>query len=315
MTDEKSLPPPVITSSQRSGTFKWIFCGAQGLRTGWKVLLFAAIVVALYLATRPPLDLVAPRSPTGSISLLTDLIREFRLAVLALVATWVMAKLERRPVRSYGYTDTAGVRRLFVGMCWGFVSISALVGALWLHGSLVFDGLSSGNRHAFLYAAASLLVVLLVGLVEESLLRGYLQFALSRALGFWWAALILSSIFGLLHGGNTGETLLGLLDVGTAGLFLCLSLWYTKSLFWAVGFHSGFNWGESYFYGAPHSGQVDPWRLVATHPIGDPMWSGGSAGPEGSLLMVALLAALIVGMCIWWGRGRPALGLREQWTY
>jgi len=315
MTDEKSLPPPVITSSQRSGTFKWIFCGAQGLRTGWKALLFVAIVVALFLATRPLLDLVAPRSPTGSISLLTDLIREFWLAVLALVATWVMAKLERRPVRSYGYADTGGVRRLFVGACWGFVSISALVGALWLHGSLVFDGLSSGNRHAFLYAAASLLVALLVGLVEESLLRGYLQFALSHALGFWWAALILSLIFGLLHGGNTGETLLGLLDVGTGGLFLCLSLWYTKSLFWAVGFHSGFNWGESYFYGTPHSGQVDPWRLVATHPIGDPMWSGGSAGPEGSLLMVALLVALVVGMCIWWGRGRPALGLRERWTY
>jgi membrane protease YdiL (CAAX protease family) len=315
MTDEDSPQPlVVVAASQRSGNVKWIFCGAQGLRAGWKALLFVAIVITLFLATRPLIDLVAPRSPTGSISLQTDLIREFRFALLVLVATSVMARLERRPLRSYGYTDSAGLQRLCVGACWGFLSISAFVAALWMHGSLVFDGFSSGNRHALPDGAASALGALLVGLVEESLLRGYLQFVLARALGFWWAALTLSLIFGLLHGGNDGETWLGLLGAGAGGLFFCLSLWYTKSLFWAVGFHGGFDWGESYFYGTPDSGDVAPWRLIATHPIGDPLWSGGSAGPEGSLLLVPLLVALFVGMCFWWGRGRATLGLSERWT-
>ena len=315
MTDE-DFPQPLeaVAASQRSGNVKLIFHGAQGPRVGWKVLLFAAIVITLFLATRPLINLVAPRSPTGSTSLQIDFIREFWLALLVLVATSVMARLERRPLRSYGYTDSAGVQRLCFGVCWGFLSISALVGALWVHGSLVFDGFSSANRHALPAAAAAALGALLVGLVEESVLRGYPQFVLTRALGFWWTALTLSLIFGLLHGGNGGETWLGLFGAGAAGLFLCLSLWYTKSLFWAVGFHSGFNWGESYLYGTPRSGNVAPWHLIATHPTGDPLWSGGSAGPEGSLLLVPLLVALFVGMCLWWGRGRAALGLRERWT-
>jgi uncharacterized protein len=314
MTDDKSPPRPGMATSQWSVTLKSVFCGVQGLRTGWKALLFVAIVIALYLAIQPLLNLVAPRSRTGSTSLRTDLIREFCFALLVLGATWVMASLERRPVRSYGYADAAGPRRLLIGACWGFVSISALAGALWLHGSLVFDGLSSGGRNAFSYAAASLFGSLLVGLVEESLLRGYLQFTLARALGFWWAALILSAAFGLLHGGNAGETPLGLLGAGAGGLFFCLSLWYTKSLFWAVGFHTGFGWGESYFYGTANSGQLIPWPLLATHSTGDALWSGGSAGPEGSVLLLPLLMVLLVGMCAWWGRGKPALGLREHWS-
>ena len=314
MTGEDSLRPlEAVVASQRSGNVKLIFYGAQGLRAGWKVLLFAAIVITLFLATRPLVNLVAPRSPTGSISLQIHLIREFWLVLLALVATSVLARLERRPLLSYGYTDSAGLQRLCFGACWGFLSISVLVVALWVHGSLVFDGFSSANRHALPTAAAAALGALLVGLAEESMLRGYLQFVLARALGFWWTALTLSLIFGLLHSGNSGETWLGLFGVSAWGLFLCLSLWYTKSLFWAVGFHSGLDWGEAYLYGAPHSGPVDSWRLIATHPTGDPLWSGGSAGPEASLLVVPLLVASIVVMCLWWGRGRAAPGLRERW--
>jgi membrane protease YdiL (CAAX protease family) len=313
MTDEDfRQPPEAAAASQRSGNVKLMFYGAQGLRAGWKVLLFAAIVITLFLATRPLINSVAPRSP-GPVSPQIDLTHEFWLALLVLVATSVMVRIDRRPLRSYGFTDSAGLQRLCFGVCWGLLSISALVGALWVHGSLVFDGFPSANGHALPDAAAATLGTLLVGLVEESLARGYPQFVLARALGFWWTALTLSLIFGLLHGGNGGETWIGLFGAGALGLFLCLSLWYTKSLFWAVGFHSGFNWGESYLYGAPRSGSAAPWRLIATHPTGDLLWSGGSAGPEGSLLLVPLIVASTVVMCLWWGRGRAALGLRERW--
>jgi membrane protease YdiL (CAAX protease family) len=313
--DEDSLQPPaVVAASAASDKVRWIFCGDQGLRAGWKALLFVAVVVALFLATRPLMQWIAPRSPTGLISQYTDFIRELWVVLLALCATVVMARLERRPLRSYGFIDGAGLRRLCWGAGWGFLSISVFVVVLWLQGSLVFDGLPSGRHHPLADAAVAALIALLVGLAEESLARGYLQFVLARALGFWWSAVVLSLIFGVLHGGNDGETWLGLLGAGTAGLFVCLSLWYTRSLFWAVGFHSALDWGESYFYGTPDSGEVVPWRLIATHPTGDPLWSGGSAGPEGSLLFVPLLVVLLVGMAAWWGRGKPALGLTPRYA-
>jgi uncharacterized protein len=31
-------------------------------------------------------------------------------------------------------------------------------------------------------------------------------------------------------------------------------------------------------------------HLIATHPVGKPIWSGGVTGPEGSIFIVAVLA-------------------------
>jgi hypothetical protein len=68
-----------------------------------------------------------------------------------------------------------------------------------------------------------------------------------------------------------------------------------------VGFHGGWDWGLSFFYGTPDSGLVLEGHLLATHPRGDPRWSGGAAGPEGSLLILPLLITMATGMWIWWG--------------
>ena len=108
--------------------------------------------------------------------------------------------------------------------------------------------------------------------------------------------------FALGHVGNGGESLLGLLEVGAGGLVFCLSLCYTKSLFWAVGFHAGWDWAQSYFYGTPDSGLVMKEHLMASHPSGKPLWSGGATGPEGSLLILPLLIMMATGMWIWWSR-------------
>jgi len=142
-------------------------------------------------------------------------------------------------------------------------------------------------------AAATFVVCLLVGLMEEPQLRGYLQFTLARALGFCWAAMILSAAFGVGHIHNRGETLPGVLSIGASGLF-CLSLWYTKSLYWAIGFHAAWDWAQEYFYG--NSGNNLAPHLLSTHPVGDPLWSGGSGGPEASNLLLPLLLLLLVGM-------------------
>jgi Type II CAAX prenyl endopeptidase Rce1-like len=150
------------------------------------------------------------------------------------------------------------------------------------------------------------LLFLLVGIFEESLLRGYLQYTLSRGIGFWWAALLLSVVFALWHASNNGESLLGLLEVGLSGLYFCISLWYTKSLLWAVGFHAGWDWGQSYFYGTPDSGLVMKGHLLTSHTSGNPLWSGGATGPEGSLLILPLVIVMSTGMWIWWGRRKKA---------
>jgi hypothetical protein len=224
--------------------------------------------------------------------------------LVAAIATWVMARIEHRPLLSYGFAGDRKLVRLVTGALLGFFCLSVLVAVLWKAGLLVFDGFLLAGLTAWKYAVAWALVFLLVGFFEESLLRGYMQYTLSRGIGFWWAASILSALFALGHLGNEGESVLGIVEVSTAGFIFCFSLWYTKSLWWAVGFHAGWDWGQSYFYGTADSGLVIQHHLLASHPSGRPLWSGGATGPEGSVLILPLVTLVITTMWLWWGNKR-----------
>jgi membrane protease YdiL (CAAX protease family) len=305
MSDEmRTRPPDANRTSPTTGgsTVSRVFLGERGIRAGWSVLLFVAIFQGLDTGVIAALSHFVSLKPQGPIPPTLALIREFCEVLVVLAATWVMARIEKRRLFSFGYTGGDKMIRLVSGAIWGFVSLSVLIGVLWKSGSLVFDGRLSSGLIAWKYAFAWALVFLLVGIFEESLLRGYLQFTLSRGIGFRWAALLLSVTFALLHVGNSGESPLGLLCVGAGGFVFCLSLWYTKSLWWAVGFHAGWDWGQSYFYGTPNSGLVMKGHLLAEHPRGNPLWSGGAAGPEASLFLLPLLILMAICMWIWWGR-------------
>jgi hypothetical protein len=101
--------------------------------------------------------------------------------------------------------------------------------------------------------------------------------------------------FAILHRDNPGETLAGLAGAGLIGLFFCLTLRRTGTLWFAVGFHAAWDWGESYFYSVPDSGTVAPGHLLKTSLHGPGWFTGGSAGPEGSVLLFILMALIWVG--------------------
>src|SRR5262250_1932599 len=78
-----------------------------------------------------------------------------------------------------------------------------------------------------------------------------------------------------------------------------------ESVWLAVGFHAGWDWDQSYFYGTPNSGLVMKGHRLAEHPRGNPLWSGGTAGPEASLLLLPLLILMAICMWVWWGKKKP----------
>jgi len=288
-----------------------VFVGDHGIRAGWSVLLFAAMFAVLVTIVNAVVGFVSSDNK-GPIPLSLGLLQESCQLLGVATVTWVMARIENRPLLSYGYNDDHRLIRLATGGLFGFLCLSGLVAVLWKAKLLVIDGVSLSSLSAWKYAVAWAFVFLLVGFFEESLLRGYAQHTLSRGIGFWWTALLLSVVFALGHLGNGGESAWGLIEVGLAGLVFCLSLWYTKSLWWAVGFHAGWDWGQSYFYGTPDSGLVIKGHLLASHPVGNPLWSGGTVGPEGSLLIVPLVTMVGIGMWLWWGVRKKYRGERTR---
>jgi len=269
------------------------------------MLIFLAIVIAEVVATRIPVNyLLHYMKYNQSLQSWTAVVAAGFPALLVFVATAIMARIEKRPVLSYGFMGERRLSRFVLGIAGGIAALSALVLTLKMSGLLVFDGQMLHGKGAWSYGLQWGLVFLLTGVFEESLLRGYLQSTLTRGLGFWWAALFLSLGFGATHLPNHGESPVGILSVVVVGLVFCLSLWLTKSLYWAVGMHAGWDWAESYLYGVSNSGQATSRHLFATHPSGGLIWSGGPTGPEGSIYVIPTLAVIALGVWIAWSQGR-----------
>jgi uncharacterized protein len=276
---------------------KNIFVGPDGLRSGWRAVIFIAVVVAAARLAGALFNASVARQLTAVGGIPGPRIAlEFELAFLVpvLIATGVMALAEGRSFWSYGLTETAGLKRFGWGVFWGFAVLSALVGLLVLTGHLAFDGTALAGFGTVRFAVEWAVVFLFVGMAEEMALRGYLQAALTRGMGFWPAAVLTSIGFGALHLGNGGEGIIGVIAAGAAGLVFCYSLYRTGSLWWAIGAHLSWDWGQSYFYGVPDSGEVVSRHLFVSHPLGATYLSGGTVGPEGSVFAALALVAFVL---------------------
>jgi membrane protease YdiL (CAAX protease family) len=198
----------------------------------------------------------------------------------------------------------------FIGAMTGLISMSLLVSFLdfmgYINLSLRADGVQS-----LLYGCLWLMVYFAVGTLEECLFHCYPQYALTRGLrafgslistryarqvAFWIAATLLSTAFAAAHLRNPGESLIGIVSVFVLGMVSSYGLWRTGSLWWSVGFHSLWDWTQSFLLGVPDSGALSAGRLVQTASHGPAYLSGASVGPEGSLLTIPalLLAVLLV---------------------
>ena len=73
-------------------------------------------------------------------------------------------------------------------------------------------------------------------------------------------------------------------------------LFRSGSLWFAIGLHAAWDWAQTFFYGTPDSGLLGVGHYLNSTSSGPRWLSGGSAGPEGSALALAviLLAAGLI---------------------
>jgi uncharacterized protein len=295
-------------STTHKERLRWIFHGPQGLRAGWSILIFAALLApAVFIANIVMRHLPSLRK--GEIALGDSLIFEAVQLVAILGAMAIMARIEGRNVWSYyGLAGRRPLAKFLFGLAGGLVCLSLVVGALNAGGYLVFDGRALQGLAALGYGLVWLLDFMIVGIREEALFRGFLQATLTRGIGFWPAAIFLSFLFGAGHLPNAGENVTGIIGVMVHALFYCLLLRLSGSLWLGIGFHAAWDWAQSYLYGTPQSGHLMQGHLLVTHASGDALMSGGSAGPEGSLLG---LPAQAIGLVVFlWAVKRAGLFFR-----
>jgi CAAX protease family protein len=271
---------------------KTIFWNEHELRAGWRLVIYFVLFIGFIVGeTFLAVTLHFPMASRVNITASGLLVQEAILMYAALVAAAILGLLERRPFGVYGLPgNLAFGARFWQGIAWGLAMITGMILLIRLLGGFSFGGVALGGRMLWGYAALWGIVFLCVGFFEEFGFRGYVQFTLASGIEFWPAATTLSAAFAALHLGNSGEDKVGALSVFVIGMFFCLTLRRTGDLWFAVGLHASFDWGETFLFSAPNSGIIAPGHLLNSSFHG-PVWlTGGTVGPEGSVMAFAVVA-------------------------
>jgi len=264
---------------------------------GLLILFGAGIGIAIYFAMHghmPPFGQHGAPKPPADIS--GNLFPELGQALGALLATLVMALATGHKFTRYGYGGRNRVRNFLIGLVAGIAFLGIILLIMQGAGAATL-GMPSFDPSKLVYFASIYGVLFVaVAIFEETSMRGYALVELVRAISFWPAAILLGVLFGAAHLGNGASE--GYVGAATAGLFgvaMAYSFLKTGSLWYALGLHAGWDYAESYIFGTSDSG-LPPLKGCIFHPtFHGPAWlTGGTVGPEGSVLVFGALAAIVI---------------------
>ena len=120
--------PPIHDEAEPSG-IRNIFRGPDGIRAGWRFLMFVTLFAGLqYIFVQRGLRLIpgfgeiAKQAQAGGVLTPTfSLVFEGTELTVVLLATWIMGRVEKRPFGTYGIPLKGPFGKLFwQGVLWGW---------------------------------------------------------------------------------------------------------------------------------------------------------------------------------------------------
>jgi membrane protease YdiL (CAAX protease family) len=273
-----------------------VFVGPNGLRAGWRLLIFLAIFVGLLssagfvLSRIPAVRAFQQAQPKGALTPAGQISSEGLVVVILLISAFIMTKIEKRSFTDYSLPPAEAFgKRFWQGVPLGLAMLSLLMALIALFHGFSLGGLALAGTDAIKYGVLYGIGFILVGIFEEFSFRGYMQSTLASGIGFWPAAIVLSILFGAIHLQNSGEAMYGAAMAGGLGLVAAFSLLRTGNLWFAIGMHASWDWGETYLYSVPDSGMIAQGHLLNSSFHGPTWLTGGTVGPEGSAFVFLVL--------------------------
>ena len=271
-----------------------IFFNSRGLRAGWRLLLFVGIFVCLGFLANWIISKILHFQQRPSLDPVSTISDELQALIQALAATRIMARIEHRRLDHYGIpVHNAFGRDFWVGLAWGLVSTSLLVVLIAGFGGYRILGLAIRGGTLWYFLALWMLANLLIGFSEEFQFRAYILTTLADGIGFWAAAVLLSTGFGALHYFlKPHERWEDFVSTGLLGLFMCLTLRRTGTLAFAIGFHTAFDFANLFLWSGQNAGEYAVGHLLETRWQGPQWLTGGLLGPEASWMIFVVIAVM-----------------------
>jgi CAAX protease family protein len=273
-----------------------IFFTSRGLRAGWRLLIFIALVLGLQFAVGWCIEKIFHPPQVAFLDPVGLGIEELLPLIEVVIATWVMSRIERRGFADYGIpVRNAFGRQFWLGIGWGMAIASLVIGMIAAFGGYRIVGLAIHGGQLWYFFALWILVNLTIGFSEELTFRAYLLTTLAEGIGYWAASIVISIGFGALHYFlKPHERWEDFAMTGLFSLFVCLTLRRTGSLAFAIGFHAAFDFGNIFFWSGQNAGEFAVGHLFETRWPGAQWLTGGQLGPETSWMVFPVIVLMFV---------------------
>lgn len=180
----------------------------------------------------------------------------------------------------------------------GIIACAVALGLAAAAGAVVA---SPGNGAGFALFLAGSLLIGAKAFGEEFLFRGLLQPLLCRAWGAPAAITVAALGFTAIHIAGGWRDPVSLFNITLAGGWFGLLAWRTGGILAPTLAHAGYNWAEEMLFGAaPNPGTGSFGALLDIDLVGPARLGGSADGLNASLLLTAVLAAIILPLLLRW---------------
>ncbi|MGO8669324.1 MAG: lysostaphin resistance A-like protein [Desulfobaccales bacterium] len=298
----------------------WFDPASNQLRCGWRVVSFTCLAtfftILLANLMMMMVIMVNPRLPHSKQNFLysSQLILDVVVIVVCIsLGIWALRVFEHLPARTLGLPLRGPwMQSIGIGFSIGAGLITLVLLALKLLGyaSVTWSHLS-GKAIGMLLLL--LLAMLINGMSQVLIFRGYLFQTLLRGIGPLATLFLTSAVFALIHLQNTPQLhLLGLANIFLAGMMFGMLYLRLGTLWLLIGVHAGWNFAQ-FLFGLPSSGITPPFFTPIMAKLAAIPWlTGGDFGLEGSVGVSVLLLGLIA-IVTYSRRGLPLESLWWQW--
>lgn len=213
---------------------------------------------------------------------------------ICILGIFLASKIQRESLSDYGIEwRKSDMPKLLLGLAIGIIAFLIVCAPLYLISAYSLKTGSYSTKDI----ALDFLMFIAVGFSEEFLCRGFLLHRFLR-FGPFKALALSAAIFSLLHLANPGVTVLSLLNIFLAGIFMGATMFATNSIYTAVGVHITWNWVQGAIMGIPVSGTTSDGYFVTNIVSNNTLITYGVFGAEGSLsctIILTLLSLLLLG--------------------
>jgi len=201
-------------------------------------------------------------------------------------------KFEKRKLSTLGFKKNKFGTEYAKGLLIGFVIFSVAVLICVITGSLKITGISP--KFSLVLVVLYFVGYMFQGMAEEVICRGYLLVSLSRRYSIPIAIIISSSVFALLHLGNSGVKVIAVINLILFGVFAAVVMIKQGNIWIVAGIHSMWNFVQGNLFGIQVSGLAKQNSVLSSDLIQDKaVINGGTFGLEGGL---AVMIVLLIGI-------------------